>query len=137
MPAVGKAISWVMVIDELAVQPFKAVAVTVYVPTAVMVTFELVPKPPLQLYVFPPVAVKLMLVCVQVSTVVPLLFVMPADGIVGSEVIAILEVAVHPVAPVTVTVYVPAEVTVVFALAPKPPLQLYVPPPVAVTLTVV
>jgi len=39
--------------------------------------------------------------------------------------------------PVTVTVYVPAEVNETEAVDPKELLQLYVPPPVAVTVIVV
>lgn len=45
-------------------------------------------------------------------------------------------VAVQLPVPVTVTVYVVVEegVTVILALVPKPPLQLYVPPPLAVSV---
>ncbi len=46
-----------------------------------------------------------------------------------------LELAVHPLAPVTVTVYVPAVVNPLAAVPGVfPPLQAYVVPPVAVTL---
>lgn len=48
-----------------------------------------------------------------------------------------LAVLVQPFVPVTVTVYVPACVTVTLAFVPKPPVHWYVPPPVAVRLTLV
>jgi len=41
--------------------------------------------------------------------------------------------SVQPLAPVTVTVYAPEEVSETEAVVPKELLQLYVPPPVAVT----
>ena len=92
------------------------------------------PRPLSQLYVPPPVAVTPIDVVVQVKIVVPVLFVMPAVGTVLSCVIVIEEVDVQPLVDVTVTVYVPGVVMVAFALVPKPLFQLYVPPPVAVTL---
>ena len=50
----------------------------------------------------------------------------------------ILSVAVQPLAPVTVTVYVPEDVNVLAAVpGVEPPLHEYVPPPVAVTLILV
>ena len=50
-------------------------------------------------------------VVVQVSTVVAVLFVMPAVGAVVFCVMVIELVAVQPLLPVTVTVYVPGAVT--------------------------
>ena len=61
----------------------------------------------------PPVAVTLIVVVEQVSTVVPELFVIPAVGAVLFEVVVALAVAVQPLAPVTVTVKVPAIDTVI------------------------
>jgi hypothetical protein len=55
-------------------------------------------------YVPPPVAVKLIVVVVQVNTVVEVLLVMPAVGAVVFCVIVTALVAVHPLLPVTVTV---------------------------------
>jgi len=89
--------------------------------------------PSLQLYVPPPVPVTSTEVVVHVKTVVPVEFVIPATGNDGSDVIVIDSVSVQPFAPVTVTVYVPAEVNETAAVVPKELLQLYVPPPVAVT----
>ena len=60
--------------------------------------------------------------------------VIPADGAVISCVTVMLEVAVQPFDPVTVTVYVPGAVMEADALFPNPPSQLYAWPPVAVTL---
>jgi hypothetical protein len=55
-----------------------------------------------------------------VISVEPVLFVMPALGAAVFEVNTIDSVSVHPFAPVTVTVYVPAEVAVAAALEPRP-----------------
>ena len=52
----------------------------------------------------PPVAVTLIDVVVQLRTVVPVLFVIPAVGTEGSEVTVMLDVDVQPLDPVTVTV---------------------------------
>ena len=57
---------------------------------------------------------------VQFNSVAPVLFVMPALGAVVFEVIIALAVAVQPLAPVTVTMKVPAEVIVWLAFAPNP-----------------
>ena len=60
-----------------------------------------------------------------------------ATGAVMSCVIVIDSVSVHPLAAVTVTVYVPGAVTLNVADVPTvvaPLLQEYVPPPVAVKL---
>ena len=94
-----------------------------------------VDAPLLQAYVTPPVAVKLILVVEQVNSVVNG-GVMPAVGKPALCVIAIVSVSVQPLAPVTVTVYVPLALTVVVAVV-APLLQAYVPPPVAVKLMLV
>ncbi len=124
----------VTVMLDVAVQPFDPVTVTVYVPGAVIDAAALLPNPPSQLYAWPPVAVTLIEDNAQVKTVEPELFVMPAVGAVISCVIVMLEVAVQPFDPVTVTVYVPGAVIDAAALLPNPPDQLYPWPPVAVTL---
>jgi len=62
------------------------------------------------------------------------LFVMMIVGKPDDAVMEMLAVLVQPFAAVPVTVYVPAEVIVAEALLPNPLLQLYVDPPVAVTL---
>ena len=63
----------------------------------------------------PPVAVKLILVAVQVRTVV-VGAVIAATGAVLFCVIVMDSVSVHPFAAVTVTVYVPEELTLVAAV---------------------
>ena len=63
----------------------------------------------------PPVAVKLILVVVHVRTVV-VGAVIAATGAVLFCVIVMDSVSVHPFADVTVTVYVPAELTLVAAV---------------------
>ena len=59
--------------------------------------------PPSHEYVPPPVAVTLILVRVQVNTVLPLLLVMPAVGVVIFWVITICAVDIQPLPLVTVT----------------------------------
>ena len=58
-------------------------------------------------------------VVVHVTTVDPVLLVMPAVGVVTSLVTVMLDVAVQPFAPVTKTVYVPVAVMLAFAEDPK------------------
>ena len=58
-------------------------------------------------------AVKEIVVRLQVSSVLPVLFVIPAVGAALSNVVVALVVAVQPLLPVTVTVNVPAVLTVV------------------------
>jgi hypothetical protein len=58
-----------------------------------------------------------MLVVEQVRTVVPGVSLIVAEGAEVFDVIVILFVAVHPVAAVTVTVYVPAAVRLFAAVA--------------------
>ena len=60
--------------------------------------------PSLQEYVDPPLAVTLMEVVVQFSSLTPVLLVMDAVGTLLSLVIVIDEVAVQPLAAVAVTV---------------------------------
>jgi hypothetical protein len=127
--ATGEVIFCVIVIDSVSVQPFAEVTVTVYVPGAVTLVAAVV-APLLQEYVPPPVAVKPILVVVHVRTVV-VGVVIAATGAVLFCVIVIDSVSVHPFVAVTVTVYVPAELTLVAAVV-APLLQEYVPPPVAV-----
>lgn len=65
------------------------------------------------------------------SSVTPLLLVIPAVGVVVLDVKVTLVLSVHPLEAVTVTVYVPADVGEVLAVL-APLLQLYEEPPVAV-----
>jgi hypothetical protein len=74
------------------------------------------PKLLLQEYDAPPVAVKLIAVLVHVNTVDPVLLVIPAVGAVLSIVVVTAAVEVQPLVPVTVTVYVPADETVIAAV---------------------
>jgi hypothetical protein len=104
---------------DVAVQPLAPVAVTVYVPAAVMLAVADEPKLLLHVYDIPPVAVTLMAVVVQVKTVVPVLLVIPGVGVEISLDTVMLEVAAQPFAPVTVTVYVPAALMLAFAEDPK------------------
>ena len=72
------------------------------------------------------------------KTVDPVLFVIAAGGGVIFWFMMISEVFVQPFAAVTVTVYVPGIVNVLLAIVVElPPLQEYVPPPVAVTFMAV
>ena len=74
------------------------------------------PKLLLQEYDVPPVAVKLIEVLVHVNTVDPVLLVIPAVGAVLFIVVVAEAVEVQPLVPVTVTVYVPADETVIAAV---------------------
>ena len=72
-----------MTISVVSLHPFAPVTVTVYVPGMVIFrsAVELtVVIPSDQLYVTPPVAVRLMLVKAQVSSVAPVLLVIPGVG---------------------------------------------------------
>ena len=104
IPAVGGVLLCVMVMEAVAVQPLAPVTVTVYVLGAVTVAAALVPNPPDHEYEVPPVAVRLIEMVVQLSTVVPVLLVIPAVGGVLLWLMVMEEVAVQPLAPVTVTV---------------------------------
>ena len=116
------------------VQPLAPVAVTVYVPAAVMLADAALPKPLSHEYELPPVAVTLIDVVVQVNSVTPVLLVIPAVGAVVFDVTVMLAVEIQPLAPVTVTVYVPADVILADAALPNPLSHEYELPPVAVTL---
>ena len=70
-------------------------------------------------YDTPPVAVTLIEVLEQFNNVAPVLFVMPAVGAVIFCVVVMLDVAVQPLAPVTVTVLIPGAVMLAFADEPK------------------
>jgi hypothetical protein len=102
--AVGTAIFCVIVRLSVEVQPFAAVAVTVYVPAAVMLADAEVPKLLLHAYAEPPVAVTLIAVLEQVNKVDPVLFVILAVGAIIFCVIVMLVVDVQPFNPVAVTV---------------------------------
>jgi hypothetical protein len=119
----------VIVIDSVSAHPFADVTVTVYVPAELTLVAAVV-APLLQEYVPPPVDVKPILVAVHVRTVV-VGVVIAATGAVIFCVIVMDSVSVQPFEEVTITVYVPAEVTLVAAVV-APLLQEYVPPPVAV-----
>jgi len=60
-----------------------------------------------------------MAVLAQVNTVDPVLLVIPVVGVEISLDTVMLDVAVQPFAPVTVTVYVPAAVMLAFADDPR------------------
>jgi uncharacterized protein (DUF983 family) len=64
-----------------------------------------------------------MAVLTHVNSVELLLFVIPAVGFMISCVMVMLDVDVQPLAPVTVTVYVPGAVIEAAALLPKLPLH--------------
>lgn len=85
-------------------------------------------------YESPPVAVTLIDVVNSVSSVVPVALLMPALGAVVFSVIVMLDVAVQPLAPVAVTVYVPADVKLCAADEPRLLFHEYETPPVASTL---
>ena len=127
--APGVAMSCVIVILDVDVQPLALVTVTVYVPGAVILADAIFPNPLSQEYVIPsplkyvPVAVTLIDVLVQVNSVDPVLFVIPAIGAFIFCVMVILDVDVQPLAPVTVTVYVPGAVILADAEVPNPPLH--------------
>jgi len=99
-----------MVVDRLAaaVQPFVAwVTVTVLVPAA-DTPMPAVVAPLFQRYVPPPVAVRLMLGVVQVTFVVPLLFVMPDTGNALTVTVREDVAALHPAGALLVKVSVTA-----------------------------
>ena len=79
--AVGADVFDVTVIFSVSVQPFPSVAVTVYVPALVIDADASLPKLLSQLYELPPLAVTLIDVVVHVSSVVPVLFVITAVGL--------------------------------------------------------
>jgi hypothetical protein len=108
---VGTVLSNVVVALAVAVQPFGLVTVTVNVPAVVIAPELATAEPLLHKYVPPPLAVKVVLGIVQ-DKAKPLLFVIATVGTVLSKVVVALAVAVQPFGLVTVTVNVPAVVTV-------------------------
>ena len=125
--AVGAVVFELTVTLAVELHPFElSVTVTVYVPAAVTIFVDDVP-PPLQAYVTPVdgLAVNVTLVTLQLKS--PLLAAL-AVGAVVFELTVTLAVELHPLAlSVTVTVYVPAAVTLFVDDVP-PPLQAYVTP---------
>ena len=132
MPALGAAVFWVIARLEVAVHPLAAVTVTVMLETLDTEALAVFPRPPLQAYETPPVAVNEMVFKVQLSTALPELLVIPALGAVVFCVMVMVALDLHPLAAVTVTTYTPGKVTLALALLPRLPLQAYVAPPVAV-----
>lgn len=125
-----------MVILEVEVHASVPVIVTVYVPGVVKL-FTLVEGvvPPFQKKVSPPLAITFIEGVAQVNSNVPVLLVIFAIGKDKSLVIMMSEVEVHPLVPVTVTVYVSEDVKLFTEDAGEfPPDQAYVSPPDAVTL---
>ena len=81
-----------------------------------MLTVADEPKLLLQEYDVPPVAVTLIAVVEHVNSVTPVVLVMLAVGKVLFIVVVTAAVEVQPFVPVTVTVYVPADETVIAAV---------------------
>ena len=107
MVAVGAEISCVMMLFALAVQPFAAVTVTVYVPGELTASVAAVPTTAVpfdQLYAVPPVAVKLIEVVVQLSILTFGKLVIFTLGAVVFWVMVVLAVDEQPFGAVTVTV---------------------------------
>jgi hypothetical protein len=100
-------------------QPFASVTVTVYVPAVVTVIVSLV-SDVLHTYDTPPLAVKLAEPSEQIipsSIVVPELSSTAIIGLgSGFTVIVVLVLEKHPFPSVTVTVYIPAVITVIDSL---------------------
>jgi hypothetical protein len=129
--AIGKVVLELMLVVAVALQPLLAVTITEYVP-ADETTLVAAVVPSFQRYVPPPVAVSVILVFEQSNT--PELGVMDAMGKLVLEVIVVLADDVQPLLAVTTTEYVPAdETTLVEAVVPS--FQRYVPPPEAVSVT--
>ena len=102
----GALLFCVITCAAVAVHPFAAVTVTVYVPELVTLNVAFVPTTEVPFdheYVPPPVAVKEIDVVAQVNTLV-VGAVMAAVGNAVLWVITCDAVAVHPLVPVTVTV---------------------------------
>ena len=112
--APGKVLSKVVLTLAIEVQPLAPVTVTVNVP-AVETVIVAVVAPVFQRKLPFPVAVNMVDGIVQFRSS-PLLLAMEAPGGVSSKVVLTLVTEVHPLAPVTVTVNVPAVVTVIAAV---------------------
>ena len=107
--AADNAAGSVIVVDELSVQPFASVTVTLYVPATNPVAVAVV-CPLFQLYVYgdvPPVCEAV--ACPSFNPLqLTLLSVVALDTKAAGSVIVVLELSVQPFASVTVTEYVPA-----------------------------
>ena len=91
IPTTGGALFKVVTALDVAIQPFAPVTVTVNVP-AVVIEFDAATVAPLlQIYVPPPLAVKVVLGIAQVNAKLP---VMPTVGGVLFKVVTALDVAV-------------------------------------------
>src|ERR1035437_1430693 len=110
MPDAGGVLSNVVVAVPVAVHPLAPVTVTLKVP-AVLTDIACVAAPVGHKKVPVPFAVKVVLDVVQFNA--RPLSVMPDAGGVLSNVVVAVPVAVHPLAPVTVTLKVPAVLTVI------------------------
>ena len=103
MPAVGAVVFAVTVMLAVDEQPFVPVTVTVYNPAEVIDAAAILPKPLSHEYEPAPVAVTLIALVLQVNSVEPVLFVMPAVGNSFTTTVAV-EVDTHPKASVVVKV---------------------------------
>ena len=112
--APGKVLSKVVLTLAIEVQPLAPVTVTVNVP-AVETVIAAVVEPVFQRKLPFPVAVRIVLGMEQLKAR-PLSLVIEAPGDVLSRVVVAVAVEVHPLAPVTVTVNVPAVETVMAAV---------------------
>src|SRR6185312_687287 len=129
---------WVRITLSIIVHPLLSVIVTLYDPAVKLLADAFVPPPPVQLYVYPPAPPPAMTVAPPLLP--PLQLMLVADEIFAVNgvgwVIVILAVALHPCAPDTVTVYVPAvRLYAVSIVAPFVQLYVYgsVPPPAVTT----
>lgn len=124
---VGKALFSVTTILVEAVQPFEPVAVTTYVPVTEIIAMAVEavnPPVPIHEYVLAPLAVKLVLGLVQVSTGFAGLIDMVGD-VLFSPTTTLID-AVQPFVPVAVTIYVPAvEILAVAVEAVNPPVPVH------------
>jgi len=140
MTGVGGVVFCVTVMLDVAVHPLAAVTVTTKVPAAVKLFAAVAGvAPPDHAYPVPPDAVTVIVGVVQVTMVVAptVLLVMTGVGGVVFCVTVMLDVAVQPLAAVTVTTKVPAAVKLFAAVAGvAPPDHAYPVPPDAVTVIV-
>ena len=113
----GSAISCVTVVLPTTEQPLGAVTVTVNVPGVVVVKLAALPPTDDHWYVAPTVAVVALTVTLVLLQVNGPSFTTFTLGMLASCVTVVLAVVVQPFAAVTVTVYVPAALVVVTAVA--------------------
>jgi predicted signal transduction protein with EAL and GGDEF domain len=111
MDAPGTILSNVVVTLAVEVQPLAPVMVTVNIP-AVLTVIEGVVAPVDHKKVPLPLAVNVVAGMLQLNAS-PLLFDMDAPGAILSNVVVTLAVEVQPLAPVMVTVNIPAVLTVI------------------------